>query len=258
MCPPWYRERMKGAGSAGIAPASSVSCSARSGLRQAMGARAATPRSALRVELRIPVARGKGPYAPVLQTRSSSLPVLWSRGRPEDRNLPWSDVSAHRGRSRGRASVDVLFVCGPPPERRRQWMRTVKGSRVSLSTSIMSRRPTTDRRVVGTALIQIITCQSAVSARELRCYDRVEHETPHLALGAGGACDSSHSEGGRRTLGSTPSTHGACATAPSVLQPRIRFRGHGHPRFEPTNRRARGRGGLAEASASVGVELMRR
>jgi hypothetical protein len=49
-------------GPAGLAPASRCRVPARSGPRRAMGARAAAPRSG--IELRIPAARGKGPYAP--------------------------------------------------------------------------------------------------------------------------------------------------------------------------------------------------
>jgi hypothetical protein len=117
-------------------------------------------------------------------------------------------------------------------------------------------------RVFCAASIRIITCQSAsdawapvrhVSTAVLR---PVERKTPHLALGAGGACDSSLPEMEGVLSGSTASMLGACTTSDSVLRPRISFRGHVTPRVEPTNARARGRGAMAEASASVGVESM--
>jgi hypothetical protein len=81
----------------------------------------------------------------------------------------------------------------------------------------------------------------------------VERKTPHLALSAGGAFDASLLRIGGRTLGSTASTLGACIGLQTELRLRISFRDDAYPRFEPTDRRARGRGELADASASVAV-----
>jgi len=123
-------------------------------------------------------------------------------------------------------------------------MRTVKGSRVSLSTGHHV-APSDDVRVVLVVPVK----------------QRVERNTPHLALGAGGACVASllRMDGG--PLRRTSSLCGACTTSNWVLRelrslwPTCACRFHREPRVTRTHGRDRGPGAWAEARASVAVEV---
>ena len=123
-------------------------------------------------------------------------------------------------------------------------MRTVKGSRVSLSTGHHV-APSDDVRVVLIVPVK----------------QRVERNTPHLALGAGGACVASllRMEGG--PLRRTSSLCGACTTSSWVLRELLSLwstcalRFHREPCLTPTDGRDRDPGAWAEARASVAVEV---
>ena len=123
-------------------------------------------------------------------------------------------------------------------------MRTVKGSRVSLSTGHHV-APSDDVRVVLIVPVK----------------QRVERKTPHLALGAGGACVASllRTDGG--PLRRTSILCGACTTSNWVLRelrslwPTSACRFHREPRLTPTDGRDRDPGAWAEARASVAMEV---
>lgn len=137
----------------------------------------------------------------------------------------WSEASAGRGRSRG-------FATGLARRRSDDDSGcAVKGSRVSLSTSVMSRRPTANHKT------QSPTWHSAQAGREL---------VPSP-------------EGWRDPLGSTPANRGACAASNRVRLLRRSSRGelsdHSATAFARADGRARPRGVLAEAGASIGIEV---
>ena len=166
-----------GIGSAGVAPASSASCSARSGPRRALGVRVATSCSGMRVELRIPVARGKGPYA--------------RGGRCVDQDGDRLQCTSGAGWRESPRALQRAGKFHSAPERRRQRMSPCRGV-ACLPCMGHHAAPSSDECVVS--MVIRWSRSSLVKQRPNACIaviailQMVECRTPHLAKCAGGAC----------------------------------------------------------------------
>lgn len=131
---------------------------------------------------------------------------------------------------RAAGAPEVSYKLGSPPERRRQRMHREGESRVSLHERHVA--PSDDE-----PQIQSPTWHSA----------QVGRGTPPSPDGRCGP------------LGSTPANRGACVASNRILRPRIFLPGdrrrESSPAFAPAHGRARARGALPAAGASIGIDL---